>query len=178
MNKKIKLLSIILTLIFIISFLFVKKENFSFQLKGNGIDFNGFSISDNIVKFNNYIKTKIFKINDLTIKKNIIEGNGDFNFNGVLKINGNLKGLKKICIDGACLEKQHIDMLIGKRPLFIKSEKNNKYLGNFDTEHTHGQNTNIANADDHSHHIENHKMNGLGMFFGGKGDFEKIQIEL
>jgi len=183
MNKKIKLLLIILTFIFIISFLFARKENFTFQLKGDGTSFNGYSISKNIVKFKNYIKTKIFKIKDLTIKKNIIEGKGDFNFNadrGILnlKINGNLKGLKKICIDGACLEKQHIDMLIGKRPLFLKSEKNNKYLGNFDPEHSHGQNRNIKNADDHTHRIENHRINGLGQFNGGKDAWEKLKIEL
>ena len=183
MNKKIIL---VITLIFIIiSFLFVKKENFTFRIPKHGVIPDSYSITkDNIVNFKNYIRTNIFKTKNITIKKDIIEGNNrNFNFKadkGILnlKINGSLTGLNKICIDGVCLEKPHIDMLIGKRSLFLKSEKNNKYLGNFDPEHSHGQNSNIKRAVDHTHTIFNHKINNLGQFIGGKGDGERLKIEL
>lgn len=70
----------------------------------------------------------------------------------------------QFCIDGVCIKKEHLEILTGKKPFFIRSHRNNQFL----------QNGNLSDKVKGSNH--NHNLNSVAQFRGGKGDWEKLYI--
>ena len=131
-----------------------KKFNVPFLVVGNGI-----KIDKKQIDRRNRDKLKFQKLNLHT--------------NGVLSLDN------KLCIGDSCLEKKHIEMLIGNRDFWLKSEKNNKYLRNFDYTHNHKADGKPSRGPKHSHgNLFDTKINKLGMFIGGKGNEEKFRLRL
>jgi len=125
---------------------------------------------------------KTFNIPSLNIDGQIIDktqiktNNLKFqNFN--LKTNGTLN-TNKLCIGDSCLEKKHIEMLIGNRDFWLKSYKNNKYLRNFNYTHNHKADQSDVRGPNHSHGNLHNTTIKLGMFIGGKGNEEKFRLRL
>lgn len=86
---------------------------------------------------------------------------------GRLDTDDKITAKKEFCIDGVCINKEHLKALKGERSVFIKSTRVNKYLQS-------GDFTTNVKGSDHSHNLRNAaEFDG-----GGKGHWEGMRIEL
>jgi len=84
-----------------------------------------------------------------------------------IKVDGDVRG-KRLCIGGTCIDEQHLQMLTGARDIGILSQKNSKYLSNWDWRQDSSRK---GKKDKHGHYAEH-----VGQFRGGKGDWEKLRL--
>ena len=176
---------IIFIILIIISFLFIKnKENFNNYRSLMFFD----KLLSPIFRDNtlNTDKTIIHNqkllFNDYTLDENGISTKGSDNFNETYTINsldtivdGEIHAKKNICIGGLCFDKNHILALRGEKTVWLQNMKDQQFLGNFDPEHTHGQNTARKGRKRHNHSPQNTKFNAVQ--FGGKGNWERMRLD-
>ena len=177
--KYLKYIVILLIIIFI--FLKLKnKENFNNYrsilffdkllntiFKNNRLETDKTIIHNNKLMFNDYFLDK----NGISTKNN---GTYTINASDVM-VDGEIHAKGKICIGGVCFDKNHILAMRGEKTVWLQSMKDKAYLGNFDPEHSHGQNTARKGRKRHHHSIHNTRFNAVQ--FGGKGNWEKMRLD-
>jgi hypothetical protein len=80
----------------------------------------------------------------------------------------NMEKDKKFCIGGTCIDENHLQMLTGQKDIGIKSNKNKKYLSNWDW-----KNDSSRGGKRNKH---GHWATAVGQFRGGKGDWERLRL--
>ena len=192
-NQKL-IFIVLLIVLFLLSF-FTKKENFTDKERKSALD--GLTVQNKLFndvfsKINNneveigkkkivarkgaHIDGTLYSSGDIKNKKINLGSNGTIYTNGLntnfIEKAGHIKGATKIeanelCLNGVCINKEHLKALKGERDIFIKSRKVNKYLQSGDfTSNVKGKN--------HSHNLRN-----AAEFDGGvKGSWEKMRLEL
>lgn len=169
-------------LILLIIFIFLKLKNIENFENYTKIIF--FDTLLNTIFQNNILNTDktIIHNQKLMLNDSFLDQTGITSSNGTYAIdasdvivNGEIHAKNKICIGGVCFDKNHILAMRGEKTVWLQSMKDSNYLGNFEQEHTHGQNHARDGSKRHNHSPQNTRFNAVQ--FGSKGDWERMRLE-